>query len=129
MPLSLERFQWATSLDLNMGYHHICLNPASKQLCTVVPPFGKREHQTIPMELCNSPDIFQEKMSELMDGLAFVCTHIDNPLCLTWGTSSDHLKKLELVLRRLQRKGLKVDIMKSFFACSQLELPRALDHP
>jgi len=40
---------------------------------------------------------------------------------LTRGTFSDHLKKLELVLRRLQRAGLKVNIRKSFFVCSQLE--------
>jgi len=44
------------------------------------------------MGLCNSPDIFQEKMSELMDGLAFVQTYIDDLLCLTKGTFSDHLK-------------------------------------
>jgi len=121
MLLNLEGFQWATSLDLNMGYYHICLDPASKQLCTVALPFSKYECQAIPMGLCNSPDIFQEKMSELMDGLAFVCTHIDDLLCLTWGTFSDHLEKLELVLRRLQRAGLKVNITKLFFARSQLE--------
>jgi len=121
MLLNLEGFQWATSLDLNMGYYHIRLDPASKQLCTVALPFGKHECQAIPVGLCNCPDIFQEKMSELMDGLAFVCTCIDDLLCLTQGTFSDHLEKLELVLRRLQRAGLKVNITKSFFARSQLE--------
>jgi len=121
MPLNLEGFQWATSLDLKMGYYHIRLDPASKQLCTVVLPFGKYEHQAIPMGLCNSPDIFQEKMSELMDGLAFVRTYINDLLCLTKGTFSDHLEKVELVLQRLQKAGLKVNVTKSFFARSQLE--------
>jgi len=59
--------------------------------------------QSRPMGLCNSPDIFQEKMSKLMDGLAFVRTYIDDPLCLTKGTFSDHLEKVELVLQRLQK--------------------------
>jgi len=76
MLLNLEGFQWATSLDLNMGYHHIILDPASKQLCAIALLFGKCECQAIPMGLCNSPDIFQEKMSELMDGLAFVRTYM-----------------------------------------------------
>jgi len=125
MMLNLEGFQWATSLDLNMGYCHIRLDPASKQLCTVVLLFGKHECQAILMGLCNGPDIFQEKMSELMDGLAFVCTCIDDLLCLTRGTFSDHLKKLEPVLRRMQRAGLKVNITKSFFARSQ---PECLGH-
>jgi len=64
--LNLEGFQWATGLDLNMGCHHVRLDPASKQLCAVALPFGMHEHQAIPMELCNGPDIFQEKMSELI---------------------------------------------------------------
>jgi len=53
-------------------------------------------------------------MSELMDGLAFVRTYIDDLLCLTKGTFSDHLEKVELVLQRLQKAGLKVNITKSY---------------
>jgi len=70
------------------------------------------------MGLCNSPDIFQEKISELMDGLAFVQTCIDDLLCLMKGAFSDHLEKVELVL---QKAGLKVNVTKSFLAHSQLE--------
>jgi hypothetical protein len=36
MLLNLEGFQYATSLDLNMGYYHIELNPNSCRLCTIV---------------------------------------------------------------------------------------------
>jgi len=121
MLLNLEGFQWATSLDLNMGHCHIRLDPTSKQLCAIALPSGKCECQAIPMGLCNSIDIFQEKMSELMDRLAFVRTHIDDLLCLTKGAFSDHLEKTELVLQRLQKAGLKVNVAKSFFARSQLE--------
>jgi len=118
MLLNLEGFQWATNLDLNMGHSHVRFDPASKQLCTVVLPLGKHEHQAIPMGLCNIPGIFQEKMSELVDGLAFVQTCIGDLLCLTKGAFSDHLEKVELVLQRLQKAALKVNVTKSF---SQLE--------
>jgi len=121
MLLSLEGFQWTTSLDLNVGCYHIRLDPASKQPCAIVLPFGKHEHQTIPMGLRNGPDISQEKMSELMDGLTFVQTGIDDLLSLTKGTFSDHVEKVELVPQRLQKTGLKVNVAKSFFARSQLE--------
>jgi Reverse transcriptase (RNA-dependent DNA polymerase) len=70
--LKLEGFQYATSLDLNMGYYHIVLSPMSRRLCTIVTPYGKYEYQRLPMGLCNSPDIFQEKISHLMQGLEFV---------------------------------------------------------
>jgi Reverse transcriptase (RNA-dependent DNA polymerase) len=78
MLLKLEGFQYAMSLDLNMGYYHIELNPNSRRLCTTVSPFGKFKYQRIPMGLCNSPDIFQKKMSELMKGLEFVRTYAPN---------------------------------------------------
>ena len=121
MLLNLDGFQCATSLDLNMGYYHIELSPQSKQLCTLVFPFGKYEMQRLPMGLCNSPDIFQEKMSELMTDLEFVRTYIDDLLCLTKGTFDDHLEKLERVLIRVQEAGLKVNAKKSFFAKAELE--------
>ena len=121
MLLNLEGFQWATSLDLNMGYYHIELDPTSKALCTIVLPFGKFEYQRIPMGLCNSPDIFQEKMSNLMQGLDYVRTYIDDLLVLTKGTYEDHLAKLDKVLTRLKAVGLKVNCKKSFFARAELE--------
>jgi len=121
MLLNLEGFQWTTGLDLNMGHCHVRLDPASKQLCAIALPFSKCKCQAIPLGLCNGPDIFQEKMSELMDGLAFVRTHIDDLLCPTKGTFSDHLEKAELVPQRLQKAGLNANVTKSFFARSQLQ--------
>ena len=98
-----------------MGYYHIELDPSSKTLCTIVLPWGKYEYQRLPMGLCNSPDIFQEKMSTLMAGLEFVRAYIDDLLCITKSDWDDHLEKLEEVFKRLQNVGLKVNAKKSFF--------------
>ena len=49
------------------------------------------------MGLCNSPDIFQEKMNELFDGLDHVRAYIDDLLCLTTTDFDDHLEKLEVI--------------------------------
>ena len=99
--LRLEGFQWATSLDLNMGYYHIELTPYSKRLCTIVLPWGKYEYQRLPMGLCNSPDIFQENMSGLMQGLDFVRAYIDDLLVFSSKSYDDHLEKLDQVLYRI----------------------------
>jgi hypothetical protein len=87
MLLNLEGFQYATSLDLNMGYYHIELSPNSKKLCTLIMPFGKYKMQKLPMGLCNSPNIFQEKVSILMEGLKFVHTYIDDLLMTEFGAT------------------------------------------
>ena len=67
------------------------------------------------MGLCNSPDIFQEKITELMLGLKFVRAYIDDILVLTHSTWEHHLNKLALVFSRIQNAGLKVNAVKSFF--------------
>ena len=119
--LKLEGFQYATSLDLNMGYYHIKLDPESAKLCTLVFPWGKYEMQALPMGLCNSPDIFQEKMSELMQGLNFVRCYIDDLLVISNGTYEEHLKDVQKVLERLKNVGLKVNANKSSFCQPALE--------
>jgi len=113
--MKLEGFQFATSLDLNMGYYHIELSPHSKRLCTIVLPWGKYEYQKLPMGLCNSPDIFQERMSPLMQDLEYVRAYIDDLLILTKSDWTDHLHKLEKVFIKLRQAGLKVNAKKSFF--------------
>ena len=117
----MEGFKYATSLDPNMGYYHIKLDANSRKLCTIVLPWGKYEYNVLPMGLCSSCDIFQEKMSELMQGLNFVRTYIDDLLCITASTFDDHLAKLDKVLERIQQAGLTVNCKTSFFAQPELE--------
>ena len=118
----LEGFMYATSLDLNMGYYHLLLTPNARRLCTIVLPWGKYEYLRLPMGLCNSPDIFQEKMSELMQGLEFARAYLDDLLIISTEVGFDgHLDKLELVLNRLSEAGLKINAVKSFFARTNLE--------
>ena len=73
------------------------------------------------MGLCNSPDIFQEKMSELMEGLDFSRAYIDDLLVVSKGNFQTHLKHLELVFTRLAQAGLKMNATKSTFCCDELE--------
>ena len=53
------------------------------------------------MEFCNSPNIFQEKISELFDGFDMVRAYIDDLLIITKNNFEDHLKSLYSVLQRL----------------------------
>ena len=80
--LKLEGFQHATSLNLNMGYFHIELMCFSKRLCTIIMPWGKYQYQHLPMGLCNSHDIFQERMFELFLDLEYVQAYIDDLLVM-----------------------------------------------
>ena len=104
-----------------MGFYHLTLDPDTQKLCTIVLPWGKYEYLRLPMGVCNSPDLFQEHMSELMAGLEFVRVYIDDILCLTKGDFDDHLQKLEQVFMRIQDANLRINAEKSFFAKPEVE--------
>ena len=73
------------------------------------------------MGIAGSPDIFQEKMSDLMATLKFIQTYLDDLLIITKGSLEDHLEKLSMVLTRLQDAGLKINADKSNFCTIETE--------
>ena len=119
--LRLEGFRYGTTLDLYMGYYHIELSANPKELCTIVTQWGNYEYQQIPMGLCNSPDIFQENMSELFVGLDTVRVYIDDLLHVTKGSWTGYITILEEMSTRLQKDGLKVKAIKSCFGTHKFD--------
>ena len=83
--------------------------------------WGKYEYLRLPMGLCNSPDIFQEKMSELMYGLEFARAYLDDLLVVSKDSFENHFIHLEEVFTRLASAGLKVNASKSHFCSDELE--------
>ncbi len=117
----MDGFTYATSLDLNMGYYTIRLDSDVQKICTLVLPWGKYLYLRLPMGLTGSPDIFQEKMSSLMESLEFVRVYIDDLLTITNSSYEDHLSKLRQVLVQLKNTNLRVNIDKSFFAQEEVK--------
>jgi hypothetical protein len=117
----IERFSYATALDLNMGYYIIRLDPDASKICTIIFPWGKYSYKRLPMGIAGSPDIFQGKMSELMETLEYVRAYLDDLICISILCLEEHLEKLKEVLRRLCNAGLKVNAAKSTFCTLEIE--------
>ena len=81
--MKLEGFQYATSLDLNIGYYHIQLTLNAACLCMIILPCRKYKYVCLPMGIKNAPDIFEEAMLELMHDLEFIHVYLDDLLCIT----------------------------------------------
>ena len=73
------------------------------------------------MELCNSPDIFQEKMNELCNGLEYVRAYIDDQLIISNSVFEDHLNTEKIVLKKVKAAGFKNNAEKSVFARDNLQ--------
>ncbi len=117
----IEGFSFATALDLNMCYYTIRLDPDASKICTIIFPWGKCSYKRLPMSIAGSPDIFQEKMSELMKILEYVRAFLDDLLCISKLSLEDHLEKLEEVLRQICNAGLKVNAAKLTFCALEIE--------
>jgi hypothetical protein len=104
-----------------MGYYTIRLDPDASKICTIIYPWGKYSYKRLPMGIAGSPDIFQGKMTELMESLEFVRAYLDNLLCISKLSLEDHLEKLEMVLGRPRKARLKVNAAKSTFCALEIE--------
>ena len=121
MLLNLEGFQYAMSLDLNMGYYNIRLSNQASNLCTIILPWSQYKYKRLPMEICNSPENFQENMNKMVYGFEFIRAYIDDLLIITKVYWPDHLNKLERFPQKLKENRLKCNIKKSFFGKTQIE--------
>ena len=73
------------------------------------------------MGICNSPEIFQEKMNEMFRGFEFIRSYIDDLLIITKVDWYDHLNKLEQFLHNLKDNGLNCNIKRLFFRQTHME--------
>ena len=73
------------------------------------------------MGMCNSPDIFQEKMSKLFVGLDTVRVYIDDLLHVTKGSWKEHLTVLKEMFTLLQKAAIKVNAKKSCFGANKFD--------
>jgi hypothetical protein len=103
MTRSMERFTFASALDLNMSYYHIKLDANAQKLCTIVFPWfiGKFKYKRLPMGIKIASDVFQNVMSKIVQDMEYVKTYLDDLLILTNSSFKDHILKLEMVLARL----------------------------
>ena len=75
------------------------------------------------MGIASAPDIFQEVMNKLLGDLDYVTVYIDCILIIQKEDESDefHLEKIEVVLGRLEKRGFKANLKKSFFMQEEIE--------
>ena len=59
------------------------------------------------MDVCNSPEIFQEKISELFEGFDIVRMYVDVVLIITKDDFTNHPKAMEKSPTRSAEVGLK----------------------
>lgn len=103
-----------TTLDVKKGFWHQKLSESSSKLTTFWTPFGKYRWKVLPFGISSSPDYFQMKMYEIVQGLSGVEVLVDDLLVYGVGetfeeATADHNKNLECLLQRLLENNCKLN--------------------
>lgn len=107
-----------SKLDAKKGFWMLKLDENSSKLCTFATPFGRYRFMRMPFGIKSAPEIFHNEMYKIfsMPGVEVYCDDI-----LVWGNSkTQHDERLEEVMRRAQKQGVKFNKEKCKFGVPEI---------
>ena len=105
-----------TTLDLKDGFFQVPMHPDSASKTAIYTEFGLYEFIRMPFGLKNAPAVFQRFIDMVFHDLKpFTHVYIDDVIIFS-NTVADHVKHLDIVIKRLSDYGLTIQERKcSFF--------------
>ena len=110
-------YKFFSKLDVSMMYWIFELDEESKDLCTIVTPFGAYRHCRAPMGLKNTPPFAQAQMEKVLRGIEESDCYMDDIGAWSNNPSVDvawkmHIKLLDNILTRLEDHNFTVNPLK-----------------
>lgn len=109
-----------STLDVKNAFWHIKLNQTSTNLCVFNTPFGRYKFLRLPYGINIASELFQEKMSQLLEKHTGVSVYIDD--LIIWGKDkAEHDCRLRKLLDKLRLENVKLNKSKCKIGIDQLK--------
>ena len=103
-----------STFDMRSGYYHMALSEKSRPKSAFVSSFGKWEFKRCPFGLAKAPAYFQRLINEVLSGLTFAFSYLDDILVYSPDMET-HLTHLRSLFMKLQEADLKLKEVKCNF--------------
>ena len=113
--------KYFSTIDLAAAYNQVEVEPDDRRKTAFTTPFGLFEYNRMPFGLCGAPATFQRVMQTIFrdELLQVLIVYLDDIIVFSEDIG-EHLKRLELVFRKLREHGLKIEPKKCQFFCSKV---------
>ena len=103
-----------STFDMRSGYYHMVLSEKSRPKSAFISSFGKWEFKRCPFGLAQAPAYFQRLVNEVLSGLTFAFSYLDDILVYSPDMEM-HLEHLRTLFMRLREANLKLKEVKCNF--------------
>ena len=106
-------------LDLSQAYAQVRVEERSQKYIVVNTIKGLYQVTRLPYGIKTAPHIFQSIMDQILQGIPGVCCYIDDIL-ITAPSDEEHLRRLEIVMQRLEKFNVRVKEDKCSFLAKEV---------
>lgn len=109
-----------STIDFSHAYTHIALDPDSQDITTINSHCGLYRYKRLPYGISSCAAIFQRTMEAIFKDIPNTVIYFDN-LYITGFDDANHLKTLETVLERCEKRGLNIKRSKCEFLKDEID--------
>lgn len=108
--------------DVIAAFNTIRIKEGDEWKTAFLTRFGLYEYLVMPFGLCNAPGTFQSYINKILrDVLDVFCTAYLDDIPVYSATDEEHDRHVEMVLERMKKTGLYLDIKKSKFGVRKVK--------
>ena len=96
-----------STLDAEKAFYQIQLDEESSKLLTFNTPFGRYRYLSMPMGIKSAPEVYQQRMEQVFEGLPGVKVIMDD-IIIHGRTGPEHDTRLRAVLQRAKDNSLRL---------------------
>ena len=125
LPMTDESFAelsgawYFSKLDASQGYWYIRVDDESSKLLTFATPFRCYRYKRLPYGIHSASEIFQVAIANLIAGTEGTADSQDDIIVFA-PTKEEHDRRLEQVMKNIQKAGLKLNRAKCVFGAKEI---------